>query len=158
RAAIRSGNFGFFVDNPVYLQDSIPGLLGHTDERYPGWDLSVPDQVRVDRWLDVFQGYQRSGSMPRVQFVYLPSDHTAGTTPRARRPEAMVADNDLALGRLVEAVSHSRFWGSTAIFALEDDAQDGPDHVDGHRSTAYVISPYTPKGSVDSTFSSSACG
>jgi phospholipase C len=67
----------------------------------------------------------------------------------------MVADNDLAFGRLVEAVSHSRFWGSTAIFAVEDDAQDGPDHVDGHRSTAYVISPYTQTGSVDSTFYSS---
>jgi len=155
RAGISYRNFGFFVDNPVDLQDSIPGLLGHTDPRYPGWDLSTPDQVRVDRWLHVFQGYQQQGSMPTVQFVYLPSDHTAGSTPRARRPDAMVADNDLALGRLVEAVSHSRFWGSTAIFALEDDAQDGPDHVDGHRSTAYVISPYTQTGSVDSTFYSS---
>jgi YVTN family beta-propeller protein len=155
RAGIPYRNFGFFVDNPVDLQDSIPGLLGHTDRRYPGWDLSTPDQVRIDRWLQVFQRYQQQGSMPTVQFVYLPSDHTAGTTPRARRPEAMVADNDLALGRLVEAVSHSRFWGSTAIFAVEDDAQDGADHVDGHRSTAYVISPYTQIGSVDSTFYSS---
>jgi YVTN family beta-propeller protein len=155
RAGISYRNFGFFVDNPVDLQDSIPGLLGHTDPQYPGWDLSTPDQVRIDRWLDVFQGYQQLGSMPTVQFVYLPSDHTAGTTPRAGRPEAMVADNDLAFGRLVEAVSHSQFWGSTAIFGLEDDAQDGPDHVDGHRSTAYVISPYTQTGSVDSTFYSS---
>jgi YVTN family beta-propeller protein len=154
-AGIPYRNFGFFVDNPVDLQDSIPGLLGHTDPQYPGWDLSTPDQVRIGRWLDVFHGYQARGSMPTMQFVYLPSDHTAGTTPRARRPEAMVADNDLALGRLVEAVSHSQFWGSTAIFAVEDDAQDGPDHVDGHRSTAYVISPYTQTGSVDSTFYSS---
>jgi YVTN family beta-propeller protein len=154
-AGIPYRNFGFFVDNPVDLQDSIPGLLGHTDPKYPGWDLSTPDQVRIDRWLNVFQRYQARGSMPTMQFVYLPSDHTMGTTPRARRPDAMVADNDLALGRLVEAVSHSQFWGSTAIFAVEDDAQDGPDHVDAHRSTAYVISPYTQTGSVDSTFYSS---
>jgi YVTN family beta-propeller protein len=155
RAGISYRNFGFFMDNPVDLQASIPGLLGHTDPQYPGWDMSLPDQVRIDRWLDVFRGYQQQGSMPTVQFVYLPRDHTAGTTPRAGRPGAMVADNDLAFGRLVEAVSHSRFWGSTAIFAVEDDAQDGPDHVDGHRSTAYVISPYTQTGSVDSTFYSS---
>ncbi len=155
RAGISYRNFGFFMDNPVDLQASIPGLLGHTDPQYPGWDMSLPDQVRIDRWLDVFQGYQQHGSMPTVQFVYLPRDHTAGTTPRSGRPDAMVADNDLAFGRLVEAVSHSSFWGSTAIFAVEDDAQDGPDHVDGHRSTVYVISPYTQTGSVDSTFYSS---
>ena len=154
-AGVPYRNFGFFVDNPVDLQPSIPGLLGHTDPQYPGWDLMVPDQVRIDRWLHVFQGYQARGSMPTMQFVYLPSDHTAGTTPRARRPDAMVADNDLALGRLVEAVSHSSFWGSTAIFSVEDDAQDGPDHVDAHRSTAFVISPYTQTGAIDSTFYSS---
>ena len=154
-AGVSYRNFGFFVDNPVDLQSSIPGLLGHTDMQYPGWDLSVPDQVRIDRWLQVFQQYQTRGSMPAMQFVYLPSDHTAGTTPRARRPDAMVADNDLALGRLVEAVSHSSFWGSTAIFAVEDDAQDGPDHVDGHRSTVFAISPYTQTGAVDPTFYSS---
>jgi YVTN family beta-propeller protein len=145
-------NFGFFVDNPVDLQPSIPGLLGHTDMKYPGWDLYTTDQVRIARWLKVFAGYESAGSMPTTQFVYLPSDHTFGTTPRARKPTAYVADNDLALGRLVDAVSHSQFWSSTAIFALEDDAQDGPDHVDGHRSTAFAISPYTQTGKVDSTF------
>jgi Phosphoesterase family len=93
--------------------------------------------------------------MPSMQFVYLPSDHTWGTTPKARRPASYVADNDLALGKLVDAVSHSTFWASTAIFVVEDDAQDGPDHVDGHRSIAYAISPYTQHGSVDSTFYSS---
>jgi len=90
--------------------------------------------------------------MPRMQFVYLPSDHTFGSTPTSRRPASMVADNDLALGRLVEAVSHSAFWPHTAIFVMEDDAQDGPDHIDGHRSIALVISPYTQTGAVDSTF------
>src|SRR5204863_2568124 len=126
-----------------------------TDTRSPRWHLTLPHQLHIDGCLRVFQGYQALGSMPTMQFVYLPSDHTAGTTPRARRPDAMVADNDLALGRLVEAVSHSSFWGSTAIFAVEDDAQDGPDHVDGHRSTVFAISPYTQTGAVDSTFYSS---
>lgn len=151
-AGISYRNFGFFVDNPVDLQPSIPGLIGHTDPIYPGWDLMTTDQVRIDRWLDVFAGYVQSGSMPSMQFVYLPSDHTYGSTPRARKPSAYVADNDLALGRLVDAVSHSPFWSSTAIFAVEDDAQDGPDHVDGHRSIAFAISPYTQRGIVDSTF------
>jgi hypothetical protein len=90
-----------------------------------------------------------------MQFVYLPSDHTYGTTPSSRKPSAYVADNDLALGRLVQSVSHSPFWSSTAIFVVEDDAQDGPDHVDAHRSLALVISPYTQTGAVDSTFYSS---
>jgi YVTN family beta-propeller protein len=150
-AGVDYRNFGFFVDNPVDLQPSMKGLIGHTDMRYPGWDLYTPDQVRMDRWLHVFRGYQSRGAMPTMQFVYLPSDHTFDTTPRARRPTAYVADNDLALGRLVDAVSHSQFWGSTAIFVVEDDAQDGPDHVDGHRTVALVISPYTQTGAVDST-------
>jgi YVTN family beta-propeller protein len=151
-AGISYRNFGFFVDNPVDLQPSIPGLIGHTDPLFPGWDLLTSDQVRIDRWLKVFDGYVHSGQMPAMQFVYLPSDHTYGTTPKARKPSAYVADNDLALGRLVQAVSQSPFWASTAIFAVEDDAQDGPDHVDGHRSIAFAISPYTQRGIVDSTF------
>jgi hypothetical protein len=143
------------MNNPSVVPASMPNLVGHTDLRYPGWDLLTPDQTRIDRWLKVFGQYQQQGSMPTVQFVYLPSDHTYATTQYARKPSAYVADNDLAMGRLVDAVSHSSFWSSTAIFAVEDDAQDGPDHVDAHRSTAYVISPYTQTGKVDSTFYSS---
>jgi hypothetical protein len=143
------------MNNPSVVPKSMPALVGHTDLKYPGWDLLVTDQTRIDRWLQVFQGYEQSGSMPTMQFVYLPSDHTYATTQRARKPSAYVADNDQAFGELVDAVSHSPFWGSTAIFAVEDDAQDGPDHVDAHRSTAYVISPYTQTGQVDSTFYSS---
>jgi YVTN family beta-propeller protein len=155
RAGVDYRNFGFFMDNPVKVPKSMPNLVGHTDPKYIGWDLSVPDQTRIDRWLHVFQGYEQQGSMPTMQFVYLPSDHTWSTTQDARKPSAYVADNDLAMGKLVDAVSHSQFWGSTAIFAVEDDAQDGPDHVDAHRSTAYVISPYTQTGKVDSTLYSS---
>src|SRR5260370_39064244 len=79
-------------------------------------------------------------------------DHTAGTSPGQNTPRAMVADNDLAVGKLVEAVSHSPYWGSTALFVIEDDAQDGPDHVDAHRSTCYVVSPYVKRGLVDHQF------
>jgi len=146
-------NYGFFVNGaPVSIDSSMPGLIGHTDLSYPGWDLAVQDQARIDEWLKEFAGFVTAGRMPSVQFVYIPNDHTDGTTPGSATPAAMVADNDLALGRLVEAVSHSRFWPNTVIFVTEDDAQDGPDHVDGHRSLAFAISPYTQTGRVDSTF------
>jgi hypothetical protein len=89
--------------------------------------------------------------MPRLQIMRLPNDHTAGTKIGSHTPIALVADNDLALGRVVEAVSHSKFWNGTAIFVIEDDAQNGPDHVDAHRTVALVISPYTKRGQVDSS-------
>jgi YVTN family beta-propeller protein len=152
KANIPYVNFGFYVNNPPLVDSSMHGLLGHTDPIFPGWDLNTTDQVRIDRWLQVFTGFQQAGEMPTVQFIALPGDHTSATEIGKRTPRAYVADNDLALGRLVEAVSHSRFWADTAIFVVEDDAQDGPDHVDGHRTVALVISPYTQSGKVDSTF------
>ena len=94
--------------------------------------------------------------MPRLQIVRLPCDHTSGTSPGAPTPTAQVADNDLALGRLVEAVSRSTFWPTTAIFVVEDDAQNGSDHVDAHRTIAFAISPYVRRGSVDSSLYSTA--
>src|ERR1022692_4483799 len=90
--------------------------------------------------------------MPNLVYMDLPSDHTLGSYPGTSSAKAMVADNDLALGRIVEAISHSRFWSNTAIMVVEDDAQDGVDHVDGHRTVALAISPYTRRGYVDSTF------
>jgi hypothetical protein len=90
-----------------------------------------------------------------VEFVKFPRDHTCGTSPDCPTPKAMMADSDWALGQLVDAVSHSRFWKDTAIFVIEDDAQDGPDHVDAHRTIGHVISPYTQTGKVDSVFYSS---
>jgi len=146
-------NYGFFVNGaPVEVDASMVHLRGKTSLTYPGWDLDVPDQARVDDWLREFRRFEQQRAMPTVQFVYLPRDHTVGTSPGEPTPAAMVADNDLALGRLVEAVSASAFWRDTVIFVLEDDAQDGPDHVDGHRTVAQVISPYTQTGKVDSTF------
>lgn len=110
-----------------------------------------PIQLRIDEWSREFAGYEAARSLPTMKFVYLTQDHTMVTATGQPQPSSMIADNDLALGRLVDAVSHSAFWPSTAIFVVEDDAQDGPDHVSGHRTIAQVISPYTQFGSVDST-------
>jgi YVTN family beta-propeller protein len=157
KAGISYRNYGFFVNglegpqNQVTVSAAMPGLLGHTDLAYPGWDMYYPDQLRIQEWVAEFRGFEAAGRMPTVQLVYLPRDHTVGTATGQDAPEAMVADNDAALGTLVETVSHSRFWKSTAIFVIEDDAQDGPDHVDGHRTVAMVVSPYTQTGMVDST-------
>jgi YVTN family beta-propeller protein len=124
----------------------------HVDSRYPGWNLDCSDHaVREREWEREFNQFVRTGNLPRLQIVYLPNDHTQGTTPGTATPASYMADNDLALGRLVAAVSHSRYWRSTAIFVVEDDAQDGPDHVDAHRTAALVISPYTQHARVDST-------
>ena len=130
----------------------MPNLDGQTDLHYPGWNLGIPDRRRIQRWAREFRHYEACGCLPTVEFVYLPQDHTVGTATTRPKPTAMIADNDLALGQLVDAVSHSSYWKYTAIFVVEDDAQDGPDHVDGHRTIAQVISPYTQTGKVDSTF------
>jgi DNA-binding beta-propeller fold protein YncE len=103
----------------------------------------VTDQQRIDEWQREFREFEKSGALPHLNIIHLPNDHTVGTRPASATPRAMVADNDLALGRLVETISKSRFWASSVIFVLEDDAQDGPDHVDAHRSLLLLISPYT---------------
>jgi DNA-binding beta-propeller fold protein YncE len=127
-------------------------LRDHFDPLFPDFNTDYPDQLRADEFLNEFAAYARARSenqSPEVQLpafilLYLPDDHTGGTRPDRPRPAASVADNDLALGRVVEAVSHSPYWDDTAIFVLEDDAQDGGDHVDAHRSIAFVISKYSP--------------
>ncbi len=125
-------------------------LRGHTDARYPGFKVEYPDQLRADEFLREFAGYARSratghrGGMAQFALVRLPNDHTSGTRAGSPTPEAAVADNDLALGRIVEAVSHSPYWDDTAILVVEDDAQYGVDHVDAHRTVALVISKYSP--------------
>jgi hypothetical protein len=130
---------------------SVPGLEGLVHPSYPPWDLSVPDNRRVDVWLEEFREFEKNGNLPALSIIRLGNDHTAGTRPGYPTPTAMIAENDLALGRLVEAISHSRYWKESAIFVLEDDAQNGPDHVDAHRSVAFVLSPYVRRGAVDST-------
>jgi hypothetical protein len=119
---------------------------------YPYWTLAVPDVVRAQIFLKHLQAWEKIGAMPNLVLVQLPNDHTAGTDPGMPTPQALVADNDLGLGQIVAGLSQSRFWKSMAIFVVEDDAQAGLDHVDGHRTVALAISPYTCRGSVDSTF------
>ena len=118
---------------------------------YPGFPLKAPDVYRARLFLDDLKAYERKGDFPNLVYVYLPCDHTNGTKPGSPTPRAMVADNDLALGQVVEAVSKSKFWPDICIFVVEDDPQDGFDHVDGHRSVALVVSPYTRRGFVDHT-------
>ncbi len=134
----------------------LAALQGHFDPEYHVFDLEYPDQKRADRFIAELKRFESEGEMPRLQIVKLPNDHTEGAKAGARTPTAYMADNDLALGRVVEAVSHSKFWPKTAIVVLEDDAQNGPDHVDAHRSPAFVISPYTRRGAVDSTMYSTS--
>ena len=130
-------------------------LRDHFDPLYPDFNTDYPDQLRADEFLNEFAAFVKARQshegaeyeMPSFVLLYLPDDHTGGTRPDRARPAANVADNDLALGRVVDAVSHSPYWDDTAIFVLEDDAQDGADHVDAHRSIAFVISKYCP-GSV----------
>ena len=125
-------------------------LRDHFDPLYPDFNTEYPDQLRADEFLNEFAGFVRAKTegkgteLPQFVLLYLPDDHTRGTAPGKPRPAASVADNDLALGRVVEAVSHSAYWDDTAILVLEDDAQDGADHVDAHRSIAFVVSKYSP--------------
>ena len=119
---------------------------------FPGWNMSIPDVLRADRFLEELDAFEASGDFPNLSVVYLPQDHTSGTSPGMPTPEAHMADNDLSLGRIVEGISRSRFWPTTCVFIIEDDPQNGFDHVDGHRSVCFVVSPYTKRGAVVSEF------
>jgi YVTN family beta-propeller protein len=130
----------------------IVGLREVYSKTVPAYDLRVPDQVRVDRFLEEFRAAEKTNTVPKLSILLLSQDHTSGTSPGFPTPRAMMADNDLALGRLVEAISRSSIWPRTAIFVVEDDSQSGVDHVDGHRTAALVISPYTRGRKTDSTF------
>jgi len=116
-----------------------------------GWDLSVPDVWRAAQFIKHLKQFEAADNLPNLVIIWLPNDHTSGTRPGAPTPEAQAADNDLAVGRVVDAVSHSKFWANTCIFAVEDDPQNGWDHVSGYRTTAYVASPYTKRGAVVNT-------
>ncbi|MCW2599275.1 MAG: phosphoesterase [Frankiales bacterium] len=164
-------NYGFYVNSDAAGVNTAydPVLNSNTDHAFRGFDLSCPNNSdtfkplatncgtpRFDAWKTEFDGYVSRGDLPTVELVRLPNDHTAGTRAGSPTPRAYVADNDLALGRLVDAVTHSRYGKDTAILVTEDDAQNGPDHVDAHRTVAQVISPYTRTGAVDSTLYTTA--
>jgi DNA-binding beta-propeller fold protein YncE len=138
---------------PVLRRDvaTKPELRGHFDPHFADFKIDYPDQLRADEFLREFDGFVRARKgnakareLPSYVMLRLPNDHTGGTRPGFATPSASVADNDLAVGRVVDAVSHSPYWDDTAIFIVEDDAQDGSDHVDAHRSVALVISKYAP--------------
>ncbi len=134
-----------------YTNSDIPSLEKILDPDFPNFQLGIPDQYRVDTWLPVFQQQEQTGKLPNLTFMWLMTDHTTGSGDPD--PIAQVADNDLAVGRVVDTISHSRFWKSTAIIVMEDDSQNGVDHVDGHRSPTLVISPYSRPGVDDEYYS-----
>ena len=130
----------------------MPALQKYIDERYPENDTNITDEIRADEYLRELALVEKSGEMPQLTVLTLTSDHTNGTRPGSPTPRAMVADDDLALGRIVEGISKSRFWPYTLIFVVEDDAQNGLDHVDGHRTVALAIGAHIVRGKVDSNF------
>jgi DNA-binding beta-propeller fold protein YncE len=131
---------------------SIEQLTPYVCPTYPAFTLNIPDQYRASEFIKELKGYEQNNNFPNFIIMELPNDHTSGTTPGLPAPAAAVADNDLALGRIIEAISHSKFWKETCIFVTEDDPQAGLDHVDGHRTVGFVISPYTKRGKVTSTY------
>ncbi len=130
---------------------TIKALEPYTHPGYPWFPLYMPDVYRARLFIDELKDFEKKGEFPNLIYLTLPCDHTDGTTPGFPTPRAMVADNDLALGQIVEAVTKSKFWPDTCIFVVEDDPQNGFDHVDGHRTVALVISPYTKRKYVDHT-------
>jgi len=130
---------------------SVEPLRPHVATQSVGWDLDVPDAFRADHFIRELKAFEAKGELPHLLILWLPNDHTSGTKFGSPKPEAQVADNDRAFGRVVEALSHSKFWADTCIFAIEDDPQSGWDHVSGYRTTCYVVSPYTRRHAVVST-------
>jgi YVTN family beta-propeller protein len=158
RKGITLRNYGEFVQ-PVTRERGEPersegatyrgvkrALVAASNPAYPNFNLGIRDQHRADIWISELQEYSKNNSMPALEIVRLPNDHTSGAAVGAPTPRAHFADNDLALGRMMEALSRSPFWRNTVVFVLEDDAQNGPDHVDGHRSPFFVISAWSRSG------------
>ena len=153
RKGITFRNFGEFVKpegatgaTPAGYRGLKPFLRANTSREFPGFDMDITDQRRADVWIKELGAFVATGAMPQLQIVRLPNDHTSGATAGKPTPQAYMADNDLALGRIIEALSRTPFWKNTAVLVLEDDAQAGPDHVDSHRSVMFLISPWARAG------------
>jgi YVTN family beta-propeller protein len=134
----------------VGARSGVPALAKYADPRFPYPTLAINDQIRAEEFLREFAEFEKRGDLPNLMIISLNSDHTNGTRPGVPTPKAMVADNDLALGRMVEAISKSKFWPNSLILVTEDDAQDGVDHVDGHRTVGLAIGPHIRRGALDS--------
>ncbi|HWE00717.1 MAG TPA: alkaline phosphatase family protein, partial [Bryobacteraceae bacterium] len=153
-------NYGYWAQNiePIPAAGAVqiakvrdPILTPVTDMKYRGFDLDYSDIDRAKEFIADLHRFEQAGSMPQLLLVRMGNDHTNGTTPGKHTPLALAADNDQGVGMIVEALSHSRFWNELAIFVIEDDAQNGPDHVDSHRSPCWVISPWVKRHTVNST-------
>ncbi|SEK55351.1 bifunctional YncE family protein/alkaline phosphatase family protein [Streptacidiphilus jiangxiensis] len=148
---VMEGKAGGPLNHPLgsyTVKTDIPSLARITKPDFPNFDLGIPDQYRADLFQQDFAQYVQNGNLPDLNMMWLMSDHTEGTNPGGITPRAHVADNDLALGRIVDTISHSPYWKDSAIFVIEDDSQFGVDHVDGHRNIAMVISPYAKPGAI----------
>ena len=141
-------DYGEMVTGPQGWPRTQPELGPDISPTYSPFNLEIPDQKRADAWIEELQRFVADGNMPALEVLHLPSDHTGGGNPKYHTPRAFMADNDLALGRIVEALSHSPYWRDTVMFVLEDDSQSGPDHVDAHRGPLLVISAYNRAGTI----------
>ena len=148
RAGVSFRDYGEMVNGPQGWPVTQRELGADVCPTYPPFNVEIPDQVRADAWIAELQQFVRDGNMPALEVMHLAADHTAGGNPKYHSPRAYMADNDLALGRIVEALSHSRYWRDTVVFVLEDDSQAGPDHVDSHRGPLLVISAYNRPGTI----------
>ena len=159
-AGVSYRSYGEFVNNGSTTNDPgtsrVATLKDHFDPWFRGFDLDYSDVNRAKRFISELKRFEREGEMPRLQVLRLPNDHTSGTTSNKFTPTAYLADNDVALGMIIEAISNSKFWPQTAVFIVEDDAQNGPDHIDAHRTIAYVISPWAKRRAVDSNLYSTS--
>jgi hypothetical protein len=129
----------------LHSRAGIESLRPYSPTNTLGWDLRVPDVMRAAEFIRELRQFETNGGFPELVLLFLPNDHTAGTEKKYPKPGSLIADNDLALGQVVEALSHSRFWPETCLLAIEDDPQAGWDHVSGYRTTCYVASPYTKR-------------
>ncbi len=132
------GETTLYYQNDILAESSIPAVYDHMIQNFPYFDLGIPDQFRVDLWVQDFNNDVAAGTVPTLEILWIMCDHTGGPPT----PQAEQADNDLAIGRIIDYISHSPVWSTSAIFLEEDDAQNGVDHIDGHRSPGYVVSPY----------------
>lgn len=153
RAGISYRSYGEFGD---YAKANIKSLQGHMCPNSPGFNMDITDQVRVDAWQHDFDSLLTAGTVPQFNTLRISNDHTSGQKIGKVSPQAAVADNDLAVGRIIEHLSHSSVWKESVVFILEDDAQNGPDHVDAHRSPAYVIGPYVKRNTAVHTMYSTS--
>jgi phospholipase C len=135
----------------VGSRPGVPALKSVTEQSFPTPTMNIPDQIRAEAWVEEMARCERAGRFPNLSVITLTADHTMGTRPDFPTPRAMVADNDLAMGRIVESISKSRFWAKTLILITEDDAQDGIDHVSGYRTICLAVGPHIRRGALDST-------